>query len=73
MAFDPFVYTEDLSLFEGLKKKVKEHLHVLCIKSITKKQLNKCMTEIQGPGRIQTSNSPTKNQYHNNKAKENSL
>ena len=41
-------------------------------KSVTKKEMNKCMAEIYDPGGIRTSATRLISQYHNHWAKENS-
>ena len=44
---------------------------ILRTKSVTKKEMNKCMAEIYDPGGIWTSAARLKSQYHNHWAKEN--
>ena len=45
---------------------------ILRTKSVTKKEMNKCMAEIYDPGGIRTRATRLMSQYHNNWAKENS-
>ena len=45
---------------------------ILRTKSITKKEMNKCIAEIYDPGGIRTRAARLINQYHNHWAKENS-
>ena len=45
---------------------------ILRTKSVTKKEMNKCMAEIYDPGRIRTRAARLNSQYHNHRAKENS-
>ena len=45
---------------------------VLRTKSVTKKEMNKCMAEIYDPGGIRTRAARLISQYHNHWAKENS-
>ena len=45
---------------------------ILRTKSVTKKEMNKCMAEIYDPGRIRTRAARFISQYHNHWAKENS-
>ena len=52
-------------MFECISTLWFEWLLTLHTKSVTKKQMNKCMAEIQGPGGIRTWDSQTQSQYHN--------
>ena len=45
---------------------------ILRTKSVTKKEMNKCMAEIYDPGGIRTRAARLVSQYHNHRAKENS-
>ena len=46
--------------------------HSYHLKSVTKKEMNKCMAEIYDPGGIRTRAARLISQYHNHSAKENS-
>ena len=46
---------------------------ILRTKSVTKKEMNKCMADIYDPGGIRTRAARLIGQYHNHWAKENSL
>ena len=63
---------QTLSVWESLKLVVWEGV-ILQTKSVTKKEMNKCMEELYDPGGIRTRAAWLISQYHNHWAKENSL
>ena len=67
---------QTLSVWNSLKfvvwERVKSPLLLLRTKSITKKEINKCMAEIYDPGGIWSRAARLISQYHNHWAKENS-